>query len=192
MQRRLVSVYVIALQSMRLTDHVTLNLNNNMSTAAVLLDIEKAFDTTWHPGLLYKLHKLKMSTYIIKLIISFLSERQFEVSVEGEMSTPREIQAVVPQGSILSSTLYSSYIRVNDAPFTPGVSPPCRWRLHVCDCSQGGLCYQNTTAPSEFIGVVVWALKHKNQLRWHRLSISLLDVDGFRLILHWMDGLFPP
>jgi hypothetical protein len=34
------------LQCMRLTDHVSLNFNNNMSTAAVFLDIEKAFDTT--------------------------------------------------------------------------------------------------------------------------------------------------
>jgi hypothetical protein len=35
-----------ALQSMTLADHVTLNFNNNMSTAAVFLNIEKAFDTT--------------------------------------------------------------------------------------------------------------------------------------------------
>jgi len=34
---------------------VTLNFNNSISKAAVFLDIEKAFDTTWHPGLLYKL-----------------------------------------------------------------------------------------------------------------------------------------
>jgi hypothetical protein len=33
------------LQCMRLADHVTLHFNN-MSTAAVFLDIEKAFDTT--------------------------------------------------------------------------------------------------------------------------------------------------
>jgi hypothetical protein len=46
------------LQLMRLTDHVTLNSNNKMYTASVLLDIEKAFDTTWHSGLLYKMSKL--------------------------------------------------------------------------------------------------------------------------------------
>jgi hypothetical protein len=40
------------LQCMRLADHVTLNNNNKMSTAAMFLDIEKAFDTTWHSDLL--------------------------------------------------------------------------------------------------------------------------------------------
>jgi hypothetical protein len=43
-----------------------------MFTAAVFLDIEKAFDTTWHPGLLYKLSKLQFSKNLIKLISSFL------------------------------------------------------------------------------------------------------------------------
>jgi hypothetical protein len=42
---------------MRLVDHVTLNFNNKMSMAAVFLDTEKTFDTTWHNGLLYKLSK---------------------------------------------------------------------------------------------------------------------------------------
>jgi hypothetical protein len=107
---------------MRLTDHVTLNFNNNMSTAAVFLDIEKAFDTTWHPGLLYKLSKLEFSARIIKLISSFLSNRKFRVSVEGKMYTPREIHAGVPIGSVLSPTLYSIYIYINDAPQSPGVN----------------------------------------------------------------------
>jgi hypothetical protein len=43
------------LQCTRLTDHVVLNFNNNMSTAAVFLDIEKAFDISCNLGLLYKL-----------------------------------------------------------------------------------------------------------------------------------------
>jgi hypothetical protein len=72
-----------------------------MSTAAVFFDIEKAFDKTWHLGLLYKLSELKISTSIIKLINFFLSQRIFRVSVEGELSTPRDIQTGVPQGSIL-------------------------------------------------------------------------------------------
>jgi retron-type reverse transcriptase len=108
------------LQCMRLTDHITLNINNKMSTAAVFLDIEKAFDTTWHTGLLYKLSKLQFYTCVIKLISQFLSERKFRVSVEGEMSTPREMQAGMPQGSVLSPTLYNLYI--NDTTQTIGVN----------------------------------------------------------------------
>jgi hypothetical protein len=95
----------ITWQYKRITDHITLNFNNKMSTAAVFLDIEKAFDTTWHPGLVYELSKLEFSTSLIKLISPFLSQRKFRVSVEGEMSLPREIQAGVPQGSVLSPTL---------------------------------------------------------------------------------------
>jgi hypothetical protein len=38
---------------MRLID-ITLNFNNNMFKVAVFLNIEEAFDTTWHLGLLYR------------------------------------------------------------------------------------------------------------------------------------------
>jgi hypothetical protein len=91
-----------------------------MSTAAVFLDIEKAFDTTWQLGLLYKLSKLQFSISLIKLIGSFLSQRKFRVSVEGEMSTPRYMQAGVPQGSVLSPTLYN--LCINDTRQTPSVN----------------------------------------------------------------------
>jgi hypothetical protein len=76
----------------RYINHVTLNFNNNMCKAAVFLDIEKAFNTRWHPDLLYKSSKLQRSAGIIKLISSFLSNRKFRVSVEGEMSNRRQIQ----------------------------------------------------------------------------------------------------
>jgi hypothetical protein len=112
--------HIMTLQCMRLTDHITLNFNNEMSTAAVLFDIEKAFDTLQHPGLLYKLSTMEFATKLIKLISSFLSQRKFRVSVEGEMPKPRDIEAGVPQGSILYPTLYNLYI--NYTPQTTGIS----------------------------------------------------------------------
>jgi hypothetical protein len=98
------------LQHMRLTDHVTLNFKNKMSTAAVFLDIGKAFSTTWHLGLLYKLSKLEFSANLIKLLGSFPSQRKFRVSVEGELSTQRVIQAGVRQSSVLSPIFFNMYI----------------------------------------------------------------------------------
>jgi hypothetical protein len=98
---------------MRPANHVTLKFNNKMYAAAVFLDIEKAFDTTWHTGLLYKLCKLKFWGKLIKLNSAFFSERKFRVSVEGEISTHRYMEVVVPQGSILSPTLY--ILCINDS-----------------------------------------------------------------------------
>jgi hypothetical protein len=77
-------------QCIKLTDHVNLNFNNNMSMASVFLDIKKEFYTNWYLGLLYKLSELKLFIRLIKLISSFLSQRKFRVSVVGEVSTPRD------------------------------------------------------------------------------------------------------
>jgi hypothetical protein len=87
---------------MRLTDLVTLNFNNNMCMAVIFLHIEKAFDTTWHLGVLYKLLEFKFLISLINIISPFLSLIKFRILVEGEMSAPRDIKAGVPQGSILS------------------------------------------------------------------------------------------
>jgi hypothetical protein len=63
------------LQCMRLKDHVTLNFNENMSTAAVFLDTEKIFDTIWHLDLLYKLCTLQYLISLSKLFGTFLSQK---------------------------------------------------------------------------------------------------------------------
>jgi hypothetical protein len=81
--------------------------NNNMSTAVVFLDIEKAFETTWSSGLLYKLSELEMSTSRIELIVSFLTDRKLRLLMEEEFSTPREIVIVVLQSSSLVPVLCS-------------------------------------------------------------------------------------
>jgi hypothetical protein len=99
----------MTVQRMRLPDHVTLNFNNKMSIAAVFLDIEKAFDTTWYSILLCKLSKLEFLTSLIQHIGSLLSQQKFSVLVEGVMSTPREMQTGVPHGSVLSPTLFNIY-----------------------------------------------------------------------------------
>jgi hypothetical protein len=88
-----------------------------MSTAAVFLGIMKAFDTTWHSGLLYKLSELEFPASLLKLIASFLTDR-FKLLVEGEFSAPRKIAAGGPQGSILARVFY--ILNINDASVAPG------------------------------------------------------------------------
>jgi hypothetical protein len=84
--------------------------NNNMSTAAVFLDIERVFDTKWHCDLLYKLSELEFLRSLTKPIAYFLTDRKFKISVEGELFTGRNIAALVHQGSVLAPVLYSLHV----------------------------------------------------------------------------------
>jgi hypothetical protein len=87
------------LQRVRLVDYVTLNFNN-MSMAAVFLDMEKAFNTTWHSGLLHKLHELEF-------ISSFLTDA-------------KEKQRRKFPSSFLYCTVFKG--KRNDAPAVPGIN----------------------------------------------------------------------
>jgi hypothetical protein len=101
---------------MRLVDHVALNFNSNMSTAAVFFNIKKAFDITWHHGLFYKLPKLEFLTNVIMLINLFPLQIKFRASAVGK---GQGMQVGVAQCSVLSPTLYNVYI--NDTPQLLGV-----------------------------------------------------------------------
>ena len=76
------------------------------ATQAVALDISKAFDRVWHAGLLHKLMSYGIAGQIFGLISSFLSNRQFQVVLDGKSSQEYLVNAGVPQSSILGPTLF--------------------------------------------------------------------------------------
>lgn len=104
----------------RLTEHISANFNRKKSTGFLMLDVEKAFDTVWHEGLVYKLDKYKTPHYLIQIIRSYLQDRSYVVSLNNDNSTPRKIPAGVPQGSILGPYLYIIY--TNDIPILKNTS----------------------------------------------------------------------
>lgn len=62
-------------------------LNMEQNTVMLSLDIQRAFDTGWHDGLIHKLfftHEFPL--YLITLIHSYLSNRSLCVKVENELS----------------------------------------------------------------------------------------------------------
>ena len=77
-------------------------------------DVAAAFDKVWQDGLFFKLVKLKVPYYLIRVIASFLNGRTFAVKVDGEMSIIHVIECGVPQGGVLSPTLFQIFI--NDIP----------------------------------------------------------------------------
>ena len=70
----------------------------------------KAFHRVWHAGLLHKLKSYGISGQAFGLTSSFLSHRQPWVVLDGNSSQDYPVNAGVPQGSILGSTLFLLYV----------------------------------------------------------------------------------
>lgn len=101
-------------QLARIVNNITINYNINRITSVCTLDLEKAFDTVWIEGLVYKLDVNKVPDHLTKTIESFLNNRTFQVKINNSMSPKTNIPNGTPQGAILSPTLFAIYI--NDIP----------------------------------------------------------------------------
>ena len=88
--------------------------NLEEKTLAIFFDVAAAFDKVWYGGLIYKLNSLRVPYYILRIIIVFLDGRTFSVKVNGRVSDVFNILCGVPQGGVLSPTLFAFYI--NDVP----------------------------------------------------------------------------
>ena len=72
----------------------------------------KALDTVWIDGLLYKLTLLKIPSYIVHTISSYLRDRTFEVSFQTTSSSRRSMRAEVDQGGLITPVLFRPYVNV--------------------------------------------------------------------------------
>ena len=89
----------------------------------VWLDLEKAFEKVWTEGLILKLIKLKVSHNMLRWIIQFVKERTACVSLQGKRSHTGEIRNGVPQGGVLSPTLFLIFLNDIKEEMTKNVQP---------------------------------------------------------------------
>lgn len=107
-------------------------LNRKLACFACAIDIEKAFDTVWHAGLIFKLQNtFHFNPHTIKFISNFLTNRSFQIHIENSYSNKSIILAGVPQGAVISPVLFSIYTA--DIPVLPNCNSNPKISLYADD-----------------------------------------------------------
>ena len=103
---------------------------HNQHLVAVFFDLQKAYDTTWKYGILQDLHGMGLRGNLPIFIGNFLSDRTFQIHLGTILSDKIFHQEEgVPQGAILSTTLFN--IKIND--IVKQVDPGVECSLYVDD-----------------------------------------------------------
>ena len=98
------------LQLVYLVDKLYKSLDNGNDFTMIYLDISRYFERIWHAGLLAKCEKeFGIRGSLLKWLSSYLSERNQIVQVGHQKSSPLDLKAGVPQGSVLGPLLAIMY-----------------------------------------------------------------------------------
>jgi len=97
-------------QLLSITHEIYKAFDDSKELRAVFLDISKAFDKVWIDGLIFKLKRIGINGTMLQMLTSFLSERKQRVTLDGVVSDWVDLEAGVPQGSLLGPILFLVYI----------------------------------------------------------------------------------
>ena len=94
----------------KLTSDVCWAINNKHYVGACLIDLEKAFDTVWIDGLIFKLLKNTFPTYLIKIIREMITGKSFIIT-DGNITLDKDFLVLngLHQGAVLSPILFNIY-----------------------------------------------------------------------------------
>lgn len=85
---------------------------------SIFFGLEKAYDMTWRYGILEDLFSMGLRGLLPRCIAAFLHGRQFRVRVADHLSDIQPQVYCVPQGSVLSVTLFAINSITNHIPST--------------------------------------------------------------------------
>ncbi|KAG8284048.1 hypothetical protein J6590_108227 [Homalodisca vitripennis] len=96
---------------------------------AVFFDLMKAYDTAWRRGIINTLVSWGIGNHMLAFINGFMMDRSIQVRLGKTLSDPFIQENGIPQGSVLSCTLFA--IAIND--IASCVAPPVHCSLFVDD-----------------------------------------------------------
>ena len=105
-------------QLLNLTQHIEDGYEEGMITGIVFVDLSATYGTVNHRLLIQKLYNTTLDSQLCRFIQNLLSDRRFYVELNNERSRWRIQKNGIPQGNVLSPTLYNIY--TNDQPILDG------------------------------------------------------------------------
>lgn len=95
----------------KVTQDIASATERGHTTALVLLDLSKAFDSICHDTMLQKLHlHYDISANACRLLANYMNGREQRVELNGSTSGPRGVHRGIFQGSKLTPMLFALYI----------------------------------------------------------------------------------
>ena len=139
---------------------------------AILIDLSKAFDCILHDLLIAKLAAYGFDYQSLRIMESFLSNRQQRTKINNAFSRYSEIIYGVPQGSILGPLLFNVYI--------------CDIFFDIIECDIASNADDNTPYNFNFsLGSVISNLEKSNNslLNWFRENHMKANADKCNLLV---------
>ena len=104
-----------------LTTDILNGFNDSKTTTAVFFDLEKAFDTVNRYTIITNLTMMGIHGKMLKFIHNYLEDRYIKVKIGKTVSSIERTQVGVPQGGVLSATLFNISINTILDDLPPGI-----------------------------------------------------------------------
>ena len=98
--------------TIKLCNDIISGMNSGKCTVLASLDLTAAFDTVDHDIFLHRLQNVYgICGIALKWFKSYLSNREYRVSINSSLSNPHSLTCGVPQGSVLGARMYIMYTK---------------------------------------------------------------------------------
>ena len=78
---------------------------------SIFVDLEKAYNTAWKHSVVKGMHESGLRGHLLVFVENFMRDRKFNVPIGTTMSDNFIQEMGVPQGSIISPTLFNLKIK---------------------------------------------------------------------------------